>query len=178
MYQQRGEPERQAQLPRGLWRPSPEGEAIQFEPSTRDWYAVVDDLEADRVLVVLDRWPAVDGSGHLLFTGASVIRDFPVTELQGCVAQQRTLAGQPAADRALRVGDVFWIRSATDARRASPGTWQILDVTGPARRAARAAQLVGANPALRGPAEAPEPSAEPIVEAPRPPATGVAAPGV
>lgn len=180
MYQQRSGPGRETREDRGAWRPQPEGELVGFAPVVGDWHAVVDDIEAERVMLVLDLWPNVDGAGHLVFVGEAVTRDFPMAQFQDLVDRQRARGGQPAADRALRVGDVFWIRTDADERSGDPARWRILDVTGPARRAARAAQLVAANPALRASSaetqrEAREPSAE---TPPQRPATGAAPPAV
>lgn len=167
-----------------MWRPEPEGADTDFAPEAGDRYGVVDDLEAGQVILVLDRWPTVDAAGHLVFPGRAVIRNVPVGQFQGLVDAQRAGGGQPAADRALRVGDVFWIRAGDDSRLERPGQWRILDVTGPARRAARAAQLVAANPALRQPAPDPatraaSPDGQPGGDAPESrPATGVASPAV
>ena len=180
MYQQRSEPEWEVREGRGLWRPLPDGEDVQLVPEDGDQHGVVDDLEAERVVVVLDAWPNVDGAGNLVFSGDALTRDFPIAYFQGLVNRQRTHAGQPAADRALRVGDVFWIRTDPDVGLASPEEWRILDVTGPARRAARAAQLIAANPALRAPAvQAPRQAVEPSPEEQsQRPATGAASPAV
>ena len=180
MYQQRSAPQQDSWVDRGLWRPAPEGEAIEFSPAAGDRYAVLDDLEAEHVILVLDRWPTVDAAGHLVFSGAAVAWDFPASEFQALVDQRRTEAGQPAADRALRVGDVFWIRVGDDKRLEAPAGWRLLDVTSPARRAARAAQLVAANPALRAPTldtrpDAPQAAAGRLVVRP---ATGAAPPAV
>jgi hypothetical protein len=149
MYQQRSTPEPGTLQGRGPWRPRVEPEGSELVPGPADSYVVVDDLEADRVILVLDPWPQVGASGHLVFSGPAVVRDFPVATLQSLVDDQRARAGQPAANRPLRVGDVFWVRADADGRRQAPQTWSILDITGPARRAAHAAQLVAANPALR-----------------------------
>ena len=180
MYQQRSKPRRGSRAGRGVWQPEPEGVVSEFAPGVGDRYAVVDDVEAGQVILVLDRWPNVDAAGHLVFSGTAVIRDFPASVFQALVDQQRAQAGQPAADRALRVGDVFWIRAGADKPLDTPSEWRVLDVTGPARRAARAAQLVAANPALRTattqiPPEAARSSAAgPAVR----PATGAAPPAV
>ncbi len=167
-----------------MWHPEPEGANTDFAAEVGDRYGVVDDLEAGQVILVLDRWPTVDATGHLVFPGRAVTRNMPVGQFQGLVNAQRAAGGQPAADRALRVGDVFWICAGDDSRLERPGQWRILDVTGPARRAARAAQLVAANPALRQPAPDPatgaaSPDGQPDEDAPESrPATGVASPAV
>ena len=68
----------------------------EFAPRVGDRYAVVDDVEAGQVILVLDRWPNVDAAGHLVFSGTAVIRDFPASVFQAFVDQQRAQAGQPA----------------------------------------------------------------------------------
>ena len=184
MYQQRRQSAPAARRVAGVWRPEPEGTAVVFAPESGDRYGVVDDLEAGQVILVLDRWPTVDAAGHLVFPGRAMTRNLPVGQFQGLVDAQRAASGQPAPDRALRVGDVFWIRVGEDSRLEGPEQWRILDVTGPARRAARAAQLVAANPALRQPEPAPAtraagPDGQPDGDAPESrPATGVASPAV
>lgn len=180
MYRQRSEPDRGTLAGRGLWRPQPEGEDVGFAPAEGDWYGVVDDVEGDRVVLVFDAWPNVGGAGNLVFAGDAVTRDFPIADFQRLLDRQRMLAQQPAADRALRVGDVFWIRTDTEQHLRDAALWRILDVTGPARRAARAAQLVAANPALRAPAlEARVHPADPSpATPPQRPASGSASPAV
>jgi hypothetical protein len=178
MYAQRSGP--QPNVVQGLWLPRAEPEGVELRPQDGDLYAVVDDLEGDRAVVVLDQWPQVDGSGHLVFPGDAETRDFAIADLQRLVNRRRSQAGQQAPDRALRVGDVFWIRGASDADLATAQNWQILDITGPARRAARAAQLVAANPALRASASEPTPGpGELSADTPaQRPATGAAPPAV
>lgn len=149
MYQQREEPDVEVVPARGPWRPEVEGAGAALVPQEGDRYVVVDDVEAGRVVLVIDGWPVVDGAGHLVFTGRAAIRDVTVARFQGAVDAQRAQAGQPAAGRPLRVGDVFWVRPGQDGRFERPQQWQVLDVTAAARRAARAAQLVAVNPALR-----------------------------
>lgn len=149
MYQQRAVPDAKALELRGPWIPAVEAADLVFAPDLQDRYAVVDDLEVDRVVVTLDRWPQVDGLGHLVFSGDALLRDFPRTRFQRLVNVSRLRAGQPAPDRPLRVGDVFWVRAGAGARLGRAVQWEILDVTGPARRVARAAQAVAASPAVR-----------------------------
>ena len=147
LYQQRGEAEVGSWQVQGLWLPDGEGVAVTAEAG--DWYVVVDDVQAGQVILVIDAWPGVDAAGRLVFTAGSASRSFPLARFQAVVDAARAARGQPAADRALRVGDVFWVRDGGDTRLRSPGRWRIADVTAPARRAARAAQLVAASPALR-----------------------------
>jgi hypothetical protein len=143
-----------------VWRPKIEPEGLPFAPRAGDWYAVVDDLEVDLAVVVISPWPAVDELGHLVFEDEAVSRDARLDALQRAVDRRRKAAGQPAHDRAVRVGDVFWLRTpAREMETGDPGRWRILDVTRAARQAARAALLVAANPALR--AVEPAPAAEP-----------------
>jgi hypothetical protein len=179
MYQQRGEQAAETREVVGVWRPAPEGEGLAPEPDADDRNGVVDDLEADHVILVLDQWPTVDGTGHLVFSGDPVIRYFPVGDFQRLVDDRRERAGQPAADRALRVGDVFWIRPGEDTRLKVPRQWQLRDVTAQARRAARAAQMVAVNPAMREPvADAGRAAADTAQGQGRRPATGSASPAV
>jgi hypothetical protein len=147
VYQQRGEVEAGSWQVQALWLPEADG--VVIAPGQGDWYVVVDDVQAGQVILVIDAWPGVDAAGRLVFSAGCVSRSFPVARFQAVVDAQRTSQGQPAADRALRVGDVFWVRDGGDTRLRSPGRWQVVDVTGPARRAARAAQLVAASPGLR-----------------------------
>lgn len=153
MYQQRGEAEAGSWAVQGLW--APHGDAVVVAAAEGDWYVVVDDVQAGQVILVIDAWPGVDAAGRLVFVGGCVSRSFPVARFQAVVDAQRAAAAQPAADRALRVGDVFWVRDGGDTRLRSPGRWQVVDVTAPARRAARAAQLVAASPGLRAEATGP-----------------------
>jgi hypothetical protein len=145
VYQQRGELEAGSWAVQGLWLPDGEGVAA----GEGDWYVVVDDVQAGQVILVIDAWPGVDAAGRLVFAAGCVSRSFPVARFQAVVDAARASRGQPAADRALRVGDVFWVRDGGDTRLRSPARWQVVDVTAPARRAARAAQLVAASPGLR-----------------------------
>ncbi|MDO8143826.1 MULTISPECIES: hypothetical protein [unclassified Isoptericola] len=160
-----------------LWTPAPEGDRVRFAPDPDDRYAVVDDLEAEHVILVLDRWPQVDGVGHLVFTEHPQVRSFRVSTFQQHVDARRAQAGQPAPGRALRVGDVFWVRAGDDPRWNDPRRWQLLDVTASARRAAHAAQVVAVNPAmrLREADVAHESSGPPSPEGPRRPPAGAAA---
>jgi hypothetical protein len=147
VYQQRGEVPAGTWAVQGLWLPQGEGVAVSAVPG--DWYVVVDDVQAGQVILVIDAWPGVDAAGRLVFAAGCVSRSLPVARFQAVVDAQRAAHGQPAADRALRVGDVFWVRDGGDIRLRAPSRWQVVDVTGPARRAARAAQLVAASPGLR-----------------------------
>ena len=125
------------------------------------------------MILVLDRWPTVDAAGHLVFSGAAVARDFPASEFQALVDQRRTQAGQPAADRALRVGDVFWIRVGDDKRpgRAQRGgdSWM-----SPARHAEPRGRLswwrriprYGHRPSTPGPTPRRPPRAGSVVDPP------------
>lgn len=153
MYQQRGEVEAGTWAVQGLWLP--QGEGVAVAAGEGDWYVVVDDMQAGQVILVIDAWPGVDAAGRLVFAAGCVSRSLLVARFQAVVDAQRALHGQPAADRALRVGDVFWVRDGGDTRLRSPSRWQVVDVTGPARRAARAAQLVAASPGLRTEAAGP-----------------------
>ena len=182
MYQQRSAPAPTSLQGRGVWRPRVEPEEVELEPEAEDRYAVVDDIEGERVVLVLDPWPQVGASGHLVFSGQVVTRDFLAADLQRLVNRQRAAAQQPAASRALRVGDVFWLRADGDRGLHLSQGWRLLDITGPARRAARAAQIVAANPALRALTDKPvgepeEPSTDADTQAQRP-AAGTAPPAV
>jgi hypothetical protein len=77
MYAQRdGLDRRQRQIKTALWQPPPPEKSdsavprpdeSEFEPTDRDAYVVVDDLEADRAVVVVTPWPRLDASGRLVF---------------------------------------------------------------------------------------------------------------
>lgn len=165
MYQQRVEPDDTEII--GLWQPTRGEDAPDLAPRADDWYAVVDDIETGRVVLVASPWPGVDDTGHLVFDEEEWLLDLPVGRLQEAVDRERRASGQPAPTRALRIGDAFHIRSphGLDGTDPSPEQWRMVDVTRAARRSARAAQLVAANPALRtsgteaadGPASEPSP---------------------
>ena len=148
MYQQRAVPVEPQTL--GLWEPKVEPEDLVFAPAADDRYAVVDDIEEERAVVVLSPWPQVDDRGHLVFSDEATSRDHSLGDLQAVVDSQRRAAGQPAPDRPLRIGDVFWVRGdLPEADDSASADAEVLDVTRAARAAARAAFLVAANPALR-----------------------------
>lgn len=180
MYRQRGEQGAEGREIQDRWRPKVTAERIEFQPAADDYYAVVDDIESGRTVLVLSRWPDVDGLGHLVFPAEAVSTDVPLDELQPVVDGQRAAAGQPAADRPLRVGDVFSVRIPGGSVDSSePAEWRFVDVTGPARQAAHAALLTAANPELRAPAaEAEMPAPAEPDEPPEPPPAGSAAPRV
>lgn len=159
---------------RGRWRPQVEGEGLRLTLAARDCYVVVDDIEAGRAVLVSSPWPEVDDLGHLVFGDQATSLDLPLGELQAAVDRQRQAAGQPAPDRPVRVGDVFWVRPpASKAGAGDPDRWRILDVTRAARRCAHAALLVAANPALRSD-QPPPPVETDQPEAAEPPPTGAA----
>lgn len=181
MYRQRGEQVAERRESQYRWHPRIEAGRFEFDPAADDYYAVVDDIESGRAVLVLSRWPNVDALGHLVFSTEEASRDVPLDELQPVVDSQRAAAGQPAADRPLRVGDAFSVRIPDGSIESSDiAGWQLIDVTGPARQAAHAALLTAANPELRtgAVAERETPTPDQADEPLEPPPTGAAAPTV
>ena len=138
MYQQRAEP-RTTDLV-GLWEPEvlrADETVIDFVPELGDTYVVLDELISDQVRLAVSSWPHVDEGGRLRFSEpGSEPTGFQRDELQTELDRRRETEGQ--LPRPLRIGDVLMVRGFGDEL----GGWErVLDVTGPARKAASRAGL-------------------------------------
>jgi hypothetical protein len=162
-----------------MWRPGPppdiESDPVQgLEPRPDDQYWVIDDLDVDMVHIATARWPRVDDLGRLDFglfeetpdgsvsTEQSLV--LPVTGLHEFVSHQRSDHGQPAADRPIRVGDVFWFRGKVDPD-AGEITGNLMDVTYSARQEAKASQkwaIAHTSPTTAEPQRVPVETAEEV----------------
>lgn len=73
------------------------------------WYVVVDELEDERCQLTMDPWPTTDADGRLRFDPDVATVDAPISRplLAALVGAARARQGLPAADRAIRIGDVF-----------------------------------------------------------------------
>jgi len=152
-----------------LWNPTaPERASNPFDEIRtlkKDRYLTVDEIDGNVVRVVISPWPSVDsGSGLVFPVGASevgeMLDDPSDSELildgaafHANVTRERTRRQQPAADRSLRVGDVFWFRPDPDwlSVDGSELTGQFVDITYAARGEAKAAMAW----AVTGSSEAP-----------------------
>ena len=140
-----------------LWNPTaPEKTSNPFdeiEPRAGDYHLVVDEIDGNRVRLVISTWPSVDVDDRLMFPGPEAesrgVLDDPsdselildVSALHSTVTRERTEREQLAPDRPLRVGDVFWFRPAADWAPADDVELigELIDVTFAARGEAKAA---------------------------------------
>ncbi|HSJ84463.1 MAG TPA: hypothetical protein VLA91_11670 [Acidimicrobiia bacterium] len=140
-----------------LWNPTaPEGASNPFDEIRtlkKDRYLTVDEIDGNTVRIVISPWPSVDSGNRLVFparaSGDGERLDDPSDSeliLDGAafhatVTRERTSRQQPAADRPLRVGDVFWFRPDPDwlPLDGSKLMGQIVDITYAARGEAKAA---------------------------------------
>ena len=109
----------------------------------RRWYSAVDEIIGDQCKIVFAPWPSLDRAGRLVFDGSTTSRWYPVAQVRATVDGFREL-GRP-----VRIGDVFAIDSAQPAMVLSRWS-RVVDVSGPARRAAK----IAASAARTGPAPA------------------------
>ncbi|HLF41981.1 MAG TPA: hypothetical protein VJA46_00480 [Acidimicrobiia bacterium] len=140
-----------------MWNPTaPEGISNPFDqmpPKESDLYLTVDEIDGNRVRLVVSSWPSVDSENRLLFplaeSESEELLDDPTDfelivdggDLHSKVTQHRTSHRQPAPDRPLRVGDSFWFRPG-DLEAAAPIeelAGDLVDVTYAARSEAKAA---------------------------------------
>jgi hypothetical protein len=140
-----------------LWNPTaPEGTSNPFdeiEPRASDYHLVVDEIDGNRVRIVISPWPLVDVDDRLVFprpeSKSEDLLDDPsdselildASALHSTVTEERTNRQQLAPDRPLRVGDAFWFRPATDWAPVDEAelTGVLIDVTFAARGEAKAA---------------------------------------
>ncbi|HEX7097816.1 MAG TPA: hypothetical protein VF377_01140 [Acidimicrobiia bacterium] len=134
-----------------LWSPPApddcENPFDEIPPKKTDKYVVVDEIDGTQVRLVVSPWPLVEPDGHLVFpirqsrrrktlddpTDAELMVEYGV--LHQKASEHRSRYEQLAADRPLRVGDVFWFRGELDPELAG----QLIDVTYGARAEAKAA---------------------------------------
>ena len=140
-----------------LWNPTAPEQASnpfdEIEPRASDYHLVVDEIDGNRVRLVISSWPSVDADDRLVFpgpeTGSEGLLDDPsdselfldAPALHSTVTRERTDRRQLAPDRPLRVGDVFWFRAAADWAPADDVelNGELIDVTFAARGEAKAA---------------------------------------
>jgi hypothetical protein len=140
-----------------LWNPTaPEQTSNPFdeiEPRASDYHLVVDEIDGNRVRLVISSWPLVDVDDRLVFPGpeseSEGLLDDPsdselildASALHSTVTQERANRQQLAPDRPLRVGDVFWFRPAADWAPVDEVelNGELIDVTFAARGEAKAA---------------------------------------
>ena len=154
---------------RKLWNPiTPERTSNPFDEIRtlkKDRYLTVDEIDGNSVRLVISPWPSVDSGSRLVFPArssedAEMLDDPSDSELfldgalfHATVTRERARRQQPAADRPLRVGDVFWFRPDPDSI-SSDGSelkGQLVDITYAARGEAKAAMAW----AVTGSSEAP-----------------------
>lgn len=152
-----------------LWNPTaPERASNPFDEIRtlkKDRYLTVDEIDGNTVRVVIAPWPSVDSRRRLVFPvraseDGEMLDDPSDSELildgavfHATVTRERARRQQPAADRSLRVGDVFWFRPDSDwlAVDGSELEGQLVDITYAARGEAKAAMAW----AVTGSSEAP-----------------------
>lgn len=135
-------------------------------PGIPDFYVVVDELDELGCRLTVDRWPATDEDGRLVFDDERTqLRSVSPRVLHGFVTIARERSGEPAADRPLRIGDVFalwWGPFANDvlelpapdltfdlaAPADGPDGLELLDVTADARELTNAAAQAAAGDVL------------------------------
>lgn len=106
-----------------------------------DWYAVVDDIGEETVVLEIASWPKLDKGNHLRFDEI-YIQAYPLDLLQNAINRERAKYAQPADDRPLRTGDAFSIRceDRPGENIISPEfKGSILDITAAAREQAKIA---------------------------------------
>jgi hypothetical protein len=117
-------------------------------------YLVVDELEDQIVVALATRWPELDAAGRLRFEDRDPIT---VSVAQRALEKKvRRPGGKRGLDRPLRIGDCFLVRrprgesdeELEDAfTHAPPEEWgEFIDVTRPAREAAKTALYAAAAP--------------------------------
>jgi hypothetical protein len=135
-------------------------------PSIPDYYVVVDELDELGCRLSVDRWPEVDEDGRLVFDDEQTrLVSVAPQVLHDRVTAARERANELAADRPLRIGDVFalwWGGFARDELHlpppdapgdaagptGPPPDIQVLDVTSDARELTNAAGQAAAGEAL------------------------------
>lgn len=118
------------------------------------WYVVVDELDEVGCRLTVDRWPATDADGRLVFEDGARLVSVPPDRLHAAVTAAREQQGDEVPDRALRIGDTFawWdgdLAAAlleTGSRATGPASADVppgdlVDVTRDARAATNAAAL-------------------------------------
>jgi hypothetical protein len=156
---------------RKLWNPTaPEGTSNPFDEIRtlkKDRYLAVDEVDGNMVRLVISPWPSVDSESRLVFPGRSsedgeMLDDPSDSELildglafHATVTEERTRRQQPAADRPLRVGDVFWFRPDPDwlPLDGSELRGQLADITFAARGEAKAAMAWAVTGSTKAPAD-------------------------
>jgi hypothetical protein len=160
-----------------LWRPDLAGQMTDaelppgWEPTPDDAYVVIDELSDGTAVLVVAPWPNLDGAGRLAFPMDAGPKEVAIAEadLRKIANAHRQRAGQVPRD--VRVGDAFWVRGLMAKPQrvvGKPGAWgEMLDVTGAARSAAKAALYGAVAPRMKeAPVEAGE---EEVREQLRPP---------
>lgn len=154
-----------------LWNPTaPEQTKNPFDAIRtlkRDRYLTVDEIDGNTVRLVISPWPSVDSRSRLVFPARSAedeaMLDDPSdselildgTGLHAVITRERTSRGQAAADRPLRVGDVFWFRPDPDwlPLDGSELQGELVDITYAARGEAKAAMAWAVTGSSRAPAD-------------------------
>jgi hypothetical protein len=129
-------------------------------------YVVVDELGDDVAVLVMCSWPSLDEFGRLRFGEERVTYWIVADRLQQMVDFDRTEANAEAPNRPLRVGDVFAAQPRVpstevvdvaelvshslgrDAMASTQRRIELLDVSAPARNAAKTALYGAAAPAV------------------------------
>lgn len=134
MYEQRVVPPEDSfsTRPDAMWKPV----ALPLSPESTDSYVVVDERIYGRLTLAVAPWPRVDRAGRLLFE-RSAARGVREADLQTAVNDFRRRSDDEAADRPIRIGDVFLVRGLSGD---DPSQWEtIVDVSAQARQAAKIA---------------------------------------
>lgn len=85
-----------------IWQPDPNHDIPRHA-----LYIALDELDEETAVIVLSFWPVVDELGRLQFDEERAVQWVRRGRLQGMVSFDREQASDVAADRILRVGDVF-----------------------------------------------------------------------
>jgi hypothetical protein len=116
-------------------------------PDPSDAYVVVEDKDEGTVVLLVARWPEIDGLGRLVFPDEDpLLVDILEARLEAILRRGRQAGNQ----RGLRIGDVFWVRSLFENESklsGDPAAWGFfIDITRAAREAAKAALYGAAAP--------------------------------
>ncbi len=134
MYEQRAVPSEDSFSVRAdaVWTPL----GLPLSPESSDRYVVVDERLYGRLTLAVAPWPTVDRAGRLHFQPSSAV-GVEEEALQRAARESRQGLQEEAADRPIRIGDVFLVR---ELEGNDPSKWgSIFDVSAQAREAAKTA---------------------------------------
>lgn len=134
MYEQRVVPPEDSFSVRAdaVWKPL----GLPLSPESSDRYVVVDERLYGRLTLAVAPWPTLDRAGRLHFQPSSAMGVEEVA-LQSAASKSRQGLKEEAADRPIRIGDVFLVR---ELAGSDPRKWgHIFDVSAQAREAVKIA---------------------------------------